>query len=79
MPLSEGDRVGTTIDIQKGKVDIIVENENGEFAYRGNHVESGSFTIEILKTDTYHFIVTGSKARGSVHFVGKDMGSGLHI
>jgi uncharacterized membrane protein YhfC len=69
MPLLEGDRIGTTIDIQKGKVDIVVENEDGEFAYRGHEVESGRFTIEIQEAGTYHFVVTGTKAKGSVHFM----------
>ena len=69
MPLLEGDRIGTTIDIQKGKVDIVVENEDGEFVYRGHEVESGGFTLEIQEAGTYHFVVTGTKAKGSVHFV----------
>ena len=68
MLLSEGERIGTTVDIKKGRVDIVVENENGKIAYRGNDVESAHFGIVIEETGTYTFYVTGSKAKGSVYF-----------
>ena len=69
MHLSQGDIIETTIDIEKGSVDILVESENGIKAYRGDEVESGSFVIEITEAGTYTFSVSGNKAAGSVHFV----------
>ncbi|WP_455718439.1 hypothetical protein [Anaerosporobacter sp.] len=69
MPLSNGDKIDTTIDIENGKVDILVENENGTVIYRGDDVENGNFTIEITESGNYTFYVTGDKAKGSVHFV----------
>jgi hypothetical protein len=69
MPLSEGEKVETTIDIKKGEVDILVENENGTIAYQGDDVETGNFMIEIEEAGTYTFSITGSEAEGSVHFV----------
>ncbi|MDD3172514.1 MAG: hypothetical protein PHF63_02400 [Herbinix sp.] len=69
IPLTVGEMVETTIDIKKGDVDILVENENGTIAYRGNDVETGNFTIIIDEPGTYTFYVTGSKAKGSVSFI----------
>jgi hypothetical protein len=69
MPLSEGETIETTIDIKKGDVDIIVENENGTIAYQGNDVESCNFMIEIEEAGTYTFYITGFKAEGSVYFI----------
>ncbi len=69
MPLSDGETIETTLDIKKGDVDILVENENGTIAYQGNNVESGKFTIEINEIGDYTFYVTGSKAKGSVYFI----------
>ncbi|WP_303863842.1 hypothetical protein [Alkalibaculum bacchi] len=69
MPLSEGETIETSIDIKKGDVDIIVENENGTIAYQGNDVESCNFMIEIEEAGTYTFYITGLKAGGSVYFI----------
>ncbi len=69
MPLSEGETVETTIDVKKGNVDILVENENGTIAYQGNSVKNGAFMIDIEETGDYTFYVTGSNAKGSVYFI----------
>jgi hypothetical protein len=68
MLLLEGETIETTIDIKKGKVDIMVENENGKVAYRGNDVRSCNFTIEIEEAGTHTFSVTGYKAKGVIYF-----------
>lgn len=67
--LQNGDRINTTIAIKKGKVDILVKNQNGTVIYQGNDVESSTFTIEITEPGDYMFSVTGRKAKGSVHFI----------
>lgn len=68
MLLLEGEKIKTTIVINKGDVDIVVENEFGKVAYRGNKVESCTFIIEIEEAGTYTFYITGAKAKGSVYF-----------
>lgn len=68
MPLSEGEAVEATIDIIKGVVDIVIENENSTIVYQGNDVDSCKFTIEIAEAGTYTFYITGFPAKGSVHF-----------
>lgn len=69
MPLLAGDSIAVAIDIKKGAVDIKVANENGIIAYQGNNVPTGNFTIVIKDAGIYSFNITGSKAKGSVHFV----------
>jgi len=69
MPLSDGETIEATVDVKKGDVDILVENENGTIVYQGNNVVSGNFTINIDETGDYTFYVIGSKAKGSVYFI----------
>jgi hypothetical protein len=67
--LKAGESIDTAIDIKKGKVDILVKNENGTVAYKGDDVDSSSFSIGITEDGSYTFSITGSKANGSVHFI----------
>lgn len=69
MPLSNGDNIDTTIDIEKGNVDVLVKNENDTIFYQGDDVENGNFTLSITESGKYTFYITGHKAKGSVHFV----------
>ena len=69
MPLSNGDTIDTTIDIEKGKVDVLVKNENDTIVYQGNDVENGNFSLSIEESGNYSFHISGNKAKGSVHFV----------
>lgn len=69
MDLIDGDVISTSVMIVKGSVDINVQNENGEVVYRGNDVESNEFSIDIHKSGTYTFSLTGRKAEGRVYFV----------
>jgi len=69
MLLSEDETIETTIDIKKGDVDILVENENGTIAYQGNDAESCNFMFKIEEAGTYTFYITGFKAEGSVYFL----------
>lgn len=69
MALSSGDKIDTTIDVENGKVDILVENENGTVIYRGDDVKNGNFSLDITESGNFIFYVTGYKAKGSVHFV----------
>jgi hypothetical protein len=52
IPLSDGETIETIIDVKKGSVDILVENENGTIAYQENNVENGKFTIDINDNST---------------------------
>lgn len=68
MELKEGESIKTTIDIEKGSVDVLVQHENGTVAYRGDSAENGEFSIVITEAGKYTFSVTGRKAKGSVNF-----------
>lgn len=67
--LMAGETMNTAIDVQNGKVDILVKNEKGTVAYKGDDVESGSFSFGITEDGSYTFSITGTKAKGSVHFI----------
>ncbi len=69
MPLSKGETINTTIDIEKGKVDVLVKNENDTVIYQGDDAGNGNFTLEITESGKYTFYITGYKAQGSVYFV----------
>lgn len=69
MDLLNGDNIETTIDIEKGKVDVLVKNENDTIIYQGNEVENGNFTLSITESGKYTFSITGHKAKGSVYFI----------
>jgi hypothetical protein len=71
MPLAEGEAIETFIEIENGEVGILVKNESGEVAYRGDDLEkcSYNFTIIIEDEGIYTFSITGFKAEGNVYFV----------
>ncbi len=69
MPFQAGEKVHAVFQIDKGRVDVIVKDEEGNIAYQGDDVESSDFLITIEKEGTYYFEVTGKKAKGSVKFV----------
>lgn len=68
MRLLKDEAIKTDIDIIKGYADIIIKNENGKIAYRGNNVTSGNFTIYIEENGDYTISVTGNKAIGHIYF-----------
>ena len=66
--LEKGASVNVIIENESGKLDILVADTNGEEIYKGNNATSRTFSLKILKADTYKFSVTGSNAKGSVSF-----------
>jgi hypothetical protein len=69
--LEEDDIIRTTINIKGGRVDILVKNENGKVAYRGDDAESSEFNIIISEAGVYTFSIKGYKAEGNVYFYKK--------
>lgn len=69
MILSNGDEIDTLIDIEKGKVNILVKSENDTIIYQGDDVKNGNFSLGITESGNYTFYITGDKAKGSVYFV----------
>jgi hypothetical protein len=68
MKLDKGAKVDVAIKNTSGRLDVFVESADGKEIYKGNDIESGQFTLEIKDAGNYKFIVTGSKAKGSVSF-----------
>jgi threonine dehydrogenase-like Zn-dependent dehydrogenase len=68
MKLEKGAVINVIIENTSGYLDILITDSNGEKMYKGDDAASGKLSIEIPKTDTYKFSVTGSNAKGSVSF-----------
>ena len=66
--LEKGSTVNVIIENKSGNLDIIISDTNGEKIYKGDNAASGKFSLQIPKTDTYKFSVTGRNAKGSVSF-----------
>ncbi|MBU5334621.1 hypothetical protein [Anaerocolumna aminovalerica] len=68
MDLEEGTIIDVIIEDESGRVDILVAEVDGDEIYRGDDASSISFSLEVPKTGTYKFSVTGTNAKGSVSF-----------
>lgn len=68
MRLEKDEIIDVAIESLSGRVDIIVEDSEGNEIYRGNDADSGKFQLIITETSTYKFTVTGRDAKGSVSF-----------
>lgn len=68
MELGEGAIVDVVIEVESGRLDILVSGEKGEVIYQANDAESMVFSLIIRKAYTYKFIVMGENAAGAVSF-----------
>ncbi len=68
MTLSKEDQLHCTWDISKGTVDLLIVSENGEKLYQGNKVDHADFKLVVPADGAYTFTVSGSGAKGTVHF-----------
>lgn len=68
MKLERGTNINVVIENKSGHLDILITNSNGEKIYKGDDVTSGKFSVEVPKTDTYKFSVTGKNAKGNISF-----------
>ncbi len=68
MNLEEGTIINVIVESKSGRLDILVTGSNGEKIYKADDAASGKFSLNISKTDTYKFIVTGKNAKGSISF-----------
>jgi hypothetical protein len=66
--LEKGASINVIIKSESGRVDILVEEVNGEEIYKGDNASSNEFSLNVNKTGTYMFNVTGNNAKGSVSF-----------
>lgn len=68
MKLEKGANINVIIENKSGHLDILITNSSREKIYKGDDATSGEFSIEVPKTDTYKFSVTGKNAKGRVSF-----------
>jgi hypothetical protein len=69
MELGEGDTIAVALLSDKGRIDVLVTDPDGDTVYQGNDASTGSFTLEITKAGAYTFSVTGKGAKGSFSFI----------
>ena len=68
MTLVEDDQLHCSWDIKQGTVDLLIVSESGEKLYQGNKLDHADFKLVIPDDGNYTFTVTGSEAKGIVHF-----------
>ena len=68
MHMEKGDLLRVEYEIQRGRVDVRVETEEGELIYRGDRVESGSFALPAARTGEYGVSVHAENAAGRLSF-----------
>ncbi|MDO5323426.1 MAG: hypothetical protein Q4G06_05355 [Clostridia bacterium] len=68
MHMEKGDLLRVDYEIQRGRVDVRVETEEGEMIYRGDRVDSGSFALPAVRAGEYRVSVHAEKAAGRLSF-----------
>ena len=68
MTLAKDDQLHCSWDIKQGTVDLLIVSESGEKLYQGNKLDHADFKLVIPDDGNYTFTVTGSEAKGIVHF-----------
>ena len=69
--LKEGDKLDAKIENKSGSFSITVGILGEEPIYQNSDAKTESFTLEIPKTGTYLFIISGQGSSGSVSFTCK--------
>ena len=62
------DMLRVEYEIQRGRVDVRVETEEGEVIYRGDRAESGSFALPAVRAGEYAVSVHAENAAGRLSF-----------
>ncbi|NLO64692.1 MAG: hypothetical protein GX095_05600 [Clostridiales bacterium] len=66
LPLSKGDEVRVEVEHVEGIIGLTVSGKKGSEPYNGSKLEPGAFTFTVEESDTYVFILRGSKATGKI-------------
>ena len=69
MPMEAGDQLRVEYEIQRGRVDVRVETEDGEMIYRGDRVDSADFALPAARAGMYRVSVHAENAAGKLSFV----------
>ena len=68
MHMEKGDLLRVEYEIQRGRVDVRVETEEGEKVYCGDRVDSGSFALPAARDGEYGVSVHAENAAGRLSF-----------
>lgn len=66
LSLKEGEGLCVEFAIEKGRVDLVVENSHGSVIYRGNKIDSGIFDLIIPADGDYTILVNAKNAKGFI-------------
>ena len=69
MRMEAGDQLRVEYEIQRGRVDVRVEAEDGEAIYRGDRVDSAGFALPVERAGAYTVSVHAEGAAGRLSFV----------
>ena len=69
MRMEAGDQLRVEYEIQRGRVDVRVEAEDGEMLYRGDRVDSAGFALPAERAGAYRVSVHAENAAGRLSFV----------
>lgn len=67
MYLKNGDLIKINFATEKGSLNLLITDQNGETIYEGNGKVSNEFSIKILNDGNYTFLVEAKWAKGYVH------------
>lgn len=66
LSLKEGDALSVEFSVEKGRVDLAIENDSGNAIYKGNKIEDGIFEVIIPADGEYTVSVNAKNARGEI-------------
>lgn len=66
--LQAGDAIAVTMEVESGRLDVVIAQKDGDVVYRGNGIQSGAFVLDITETGKYTITVTGDNGRGKLTF-----------
>lgn len=66
--LQAGDAIAVTMEVESGRLDVVIAQKDGDVVYRGNEIQSGAFVLDITETGKYTITVTGDNGRGKLTF-----------
>lgn len=66
MKIEAGETINVEVKSKSGKINLSIEDSQGNRVYKGLDIPTGDFQVAIDKTDTYEFKIVGEESKGSM-------------